>query len=1490
MCFLLIGQLAYSHVTRIRVKQNQDGSLTWRVETYHSNGQCGVANSGITINGVNYPLQSEGSMNESDRYTLPNDGFSLFANATSNALFGYQVALRSYGQVTTPYIPGTLNVQPYSSNACWAFSVGGNGSFTPPPPPVCTTPPVTSMSNTLGTPTNNNTDCDPTDDSIPVTLNINHLACGNITGDGQLSIYYSDGSLIANVAYQNGIATPYTFNLPQGKLAQVRIIDNDFPNNPFNYTITGLNGTSYAGEVDATPPTFNSTPVDVTVECDTVPTAVTISATDNCDANIFVNFTELRTDGTSINDYILTRTWTATDQSGNSSSQTQVVTVQDTISPILVGIPTDATVECDAVLNVAAVSATDNCSANLAVDYTEQRTDGTSIGNYTLTRTWSVTDESGNAVSQTQIINVQDTVIPNVLTQNITVELDANGVANFTAEMIDNGTTDNCGGVTISLTENSLQCGDVGENVIGFIATDVNGNTNTVNVIVTVVDNENPTIMASANILSNNDTDLCAAEIVVPAPTFDDNCANGGSTTFAFDGNDDYAQGPEGVVPVTGEFTVSVWAKQDSHNPNELREIFAQGRNLYLGYAPGGTIRVGDSWGNTGVLYPTDSQWHHFSVVRSTDNTYLYIDGVLAATKGSAIPSPNQNAFGQVWDYTFRIGSQWGGGEFFNGNIDEIQVWNYAQSQSSIACNMNQRLLGTETGLVAYYDFEDNLGSSIISDKVNGNNANISNADVNSAWIGSEQPASKVNIVNDFTNTCDASAIYPVGTTIVTWTATDPSGNTATSSQEITVVDSQLPGSITVSGDSTINIPSGNTIGWSPWVHNFNIPIPNGTKVSRVKMDFRAVDQGWGGTGGFANFKIAGQTIGNAQLFHDERSFSIDYVGNIPNYNISGNNQLEMYFLGYPGWVGNFKGGTMTIYYDNGSSANNITIQLDVNGSASINVSDIDPGITDNCGIESKTLDISNFDCSNIGENNINLTVEDVNGNTNVFPAIVTVEDNVNPIVNTQNVTVQLDASGNGITTAELVNNGSTDACGIQSLALDTTSFTCANVGENTVTLTITDNNGNISTQTAIVTVEDNVNPIVVTQDIPVELDANGNATITTSMIDNGSTDACGIASYSLDIETFDCSNTGANTVTLTVTDNNGNSASSIATVTVSDIIAPTVITQNYAIDLANGVANITANDIDGGTFDNCAFTLSIDRADFSCDDIGDHTITLTATDASGNTHSDTATVSILGDVPSISINDFNAVNTQKVNTIFLGFADTVNLTTIATGGSSFTYEWTTSSGELVSNEANPSISPEVSTTYNVTVTNSNGCTASTSLYVCVIDARAFDKKGRYKGKVVVCHHTNGKKGTKHVQIEISSSAVASHLQHGLGTDHADTLGACNAVCVDNTNAKGSSKKIAAATTTSIEDNLLIYPNPSNGIFDIRLTAVDLQTDVFLFDTTGKLIERKSIPKENSSENIITIGNNNLANGFYILKIITKNETITKKLIIEKSN
>ena len=166
----------------------------------------------------------------------------------------------------------------------------------------------------------------------------------------------------------------------------------------------------------------------------------------------------------------------------------------------------------------------------------------------------------------------------------------------------------------------------------------------------------------------------------------------------------------------------------------------------------------------------------------------------------------------------------------------------------------------------------------------------------------------------------------------------------------------------------------------------------------------------------------------------------------------------------------------------------NITVQLDANGDVSINAADIDGGSNDNCGIASVTVDGGNtttdFDCSQVGINTVTLTVTDVSGNISTCDAIVTVTDTVAPTAICQNITVQLDANGDVSINAADIDGGSNDNCGIASVTVDggntTTDFDCSQVGINTVTLTVTDVSGNISTCDAIVTVTDTVAPTAI--------------------------------------------------------------------------------------------------------------------------------------------------------------------------------------------------------------------------------------------------------------------------------------------------------------------------------------------------------------------------------------------------------------------------
>jgi hypothetical protein len=241
----------------------------------------------------------------------------------------------------------------------------------------------------------------------------------------------------------------------------------------------------------------------------------------------------------------------------------------------------------------------------------------------------------------------------------------------------------------------------------------------------------------------------------------------------------------------------------------------------------------------------------------------------------------------------------------------------------------------------------------------------------------------------------------------------------------------------------------------------------------------------------------------------------------------------------------------------------------------------------------------------------------------------ITVNDQQPPNAICQNVTVQLNSAGNGTTTASAVNNGSNDACGIASLVLSQTSFSCAELGANPETLSVTDVNGNVSTCSAVVTVQDNIAPTAVCTNATVTLNATGNGSLGASVVGLGSSDNCTTFSASVSPSSFTCANLGANTVTLTITDGSGNSSNCTASVLVLDITPPVVVCSNATVTLnALGNGNLGASVVGLGTADACGpFTATVSPNVFNCTNVGPNTVTFTATcqdvtvqlDATGN-------------------------------------------------------------------------------------------------------------------------------------------------------------------------------------------------------------------------------------------------------------------------------
>ncbi len=313
-----------------------------------------------------------------------------------------------------------------------------------------------------------------------------------------------------------------------------------------------------------------------------------------------------------------------------------------------------------------------------------------------------------------------------------------------------------------------------------------------------------------------------------------------------------------------------------------------------------------------------------------------------------------------------------------------------------------------------------------------------------------------------------------------------------------------------------------------------------------------------------------------------------------------------------------------------------ITIQLDENGIAHISEDAINDQSFATCGSLDFDTDITSFNCESLGDNLLTLTVQDEDGNSGTCNAVVTVEDKTAPIALCQNVSIQVDEDGLASTTAEAINMGSTDACGIANLSLNQGSFDCAETGTQTVILTVIDLSGNSSSCEATVTLEDKIIPVALCQNVSVQLNEDGQASISADILNNGSTDNCGIASLSLSKEHFDCTDIGVQTLLLTVIDASGNPSACEASITIEDKIAPTALCQNISVELdENGQANTSVEAVNNGSTDACGIAnLSLSNTDFACADLGEREETLTVVDIHGNIATCQLTITVVDSSP----------------------------------------------------------------------------------------------------------------------------------------------------------------------------------------------------------------------------------------------------------------
>ncbi|MEO1259391.1 MAG: gliding motility-associated C-terminal domain-containing protein [Bacteroidota bacterium] len=271
-------------------------------------------------------------------------------------------------------------------------------------------------------------------------------------------------------------------------------------------------------------------PADVIVDCNNIPVGVPLTAADGCDQNLaatdfpFDDMSGLSNCGLGT----IVRTWTTTDCSGNMTTGTQLITIADDQPPFLTqAIPADVTVTCGNVPVGLPLSAADDCDGILvATDMPVDDNSGlNSCGTGVIVRSWTATDCSGNVLFETQAITVTDEEPP-VLTIPGNASLDCNNIP--TASAADASATDNCSTASISYN---------GETIVGagcpyeihrtWSAEDECGNTSSATQIITVTDNDSPTLATPPP-----DITVCAGALPGAADlNWTDNCDGTGSVS-----------------------------------------------------------------------------------------------------------------------------------------------------------------------------------------------------------------------------------------------------------------------------------------------------------------------------------------------------------------------------------------------------------------------------------------------------------------------------------------------------------------------------------------------------------------------------------------------------------------------------------------------------------------------------------------------------------------------------------------------------------------------------------------------------------------------------------------------------------------------------------------------------------------------------------------------------------------------------------------------
>lgn len=242
-------------------------------------------------------------------------------------------------------------------------------------------------------------------------------------------------------------------------------------------------------------------------------------------------------------------------------------------------------------------------------------------------------------------------------------------------------------------------------------------------------------------------------------------------------------------------------------------------------------------------------------------------------------------------------------------------------------------------------------------------------------------------------------------------------------------------------------------------------------------------------------------------------------------------------------------------------------------------------------------------------------------------------------------------------------------------------------------------------------------------------------------------------------------------------------------------------------------------------------------------------TYTLTVSKTSvGCSNSDSVTITVANQLP--------VANAGADKTVYYGYppSQCTTLYGSASGGTPpYQYSW--SNGVVA---ISTSVCPTTTTIYTLTVTDAKGYSVIDDVTVNVIDVSCENNK------VMVCHENK--------TVCIAIPAVKAHLAHG------DFLGDCNY------------NSSIAVNPVSVNNSLVLYPNPTTGSFTIEVRENNVVERAILqvIDFNGQIIYSKAPFRIDGYLKETIQLNHSLPDGIYFVQLITGYKTETRELIFKK--